>query len=220
MESRGSSGSTWNFARTSTDWRLRKLVAVDRNQLSRDLSRFYDFTGKTVVYVGGGNGQLLNTAGIAYLVAIEEDPRRADKLRASLSGGPGLVEIITARFEDVRAHGDVVYFEFCLHEMNDPRQALEHARELAPEIIVFDHSAGSEWSFYAAEDEKVRRGAKVVQHFGARRRKQFVGEQRFRNYAELAAKLLSQGSVSAERARRFAGITNIVIPMKYELALL
>ena len=195
-------------------------MAVDRNQLSRDLSRFYDFTGKTVVYVGAGNGQLLNTAGIGYLVAIDEDPRRADKLRTSLTGGPGFVEVIAARFEDVRAHGDVVYFEFCLHEMNDPQHALKHARELAPELIVFDHSAGSEWSFYAAEDEKVSRSADAVKQFGVRRRKQFVAEQRFRNYAELAAKLLSQGSVSAERARRFAGTTNIVIPMKYELALL
>ena len=195
-------------------------MAVDRNQLSRDLSRFYDFTGKTVVYVGAGNGRVLNTTGIHYLVAIDEDSRVADVLRSSLAGGADFLEIITGRFEETRAHGDVVYFEFCLHEMNDANRALAHARELAPEIVVFDHSAGSEWSFFAAEDEKVRRSAEAVEQFGVRRRKSFVAEQRFRNYAELAAKLVSQGSVAAQRARRFAGTTNIVIPMKYELALL
>ena len=33
-------------------------------------------------------------------------------------------------------HGDVVYFEFCLHEMDDPAKALIHAKSLAPDIVV------------------------------------------------------------------------------------
>jgi hypothetical protein len=195
-------------------------VAVDRTQLSRDLSRFYEFTGKEVIYVGAGNGQLLDPAGIAGLIAVEENQRAAEQLRTGLAGAASSVEIISGRFQDVRIHGDVVYFEFCLHEMEDAVNALAHARELAPEIVVFDHSAGSEWSFYAAEDEKVARSADAIAKFHVRRRKRFAAEQRFRNSAELAAKLLSQGPVAAERARRFAGTTNIVIPMRYELALL
>jgi hypothetical protein len=32
--------------------------------------------------------------------------------------------------------GDTVYFEFCLHEMDDPEYALIHAKSLAPDIVV------------------------------------------------------------------------------------
>ncbi len=40
----------------------------------------------------------------------------------------------------------------------DPQKALAYARTLAPKIVVFDHSPGSEWAFYAAEEGKVRCG--------------------------------------------------------------
>jgi hypothetical protein len=85
---------------------------------------------------------------------------------------------------------DVVYFEFCLHEMNDPCLALTHAQSLAPNPVVFDHSAGSEWAFHAAEDNKVRRSSEAVQNFGTRRRVTRLTVQHFRNHAELAAKRL------------------------------
>jgi hypothetical protein len=120
----------------------------------------------------------------------------------------------------VASSGDVVYFEFCLHEMMDPYRALLHARSLAPDIVVFDHLPGSEWSFYAAEDDKVRRSGEAMDRFGVRLRKTFCAEQRFRDPAELHAKLAGQGAVAADRARRFAGATDIVIPMNYQLALL
>ncbi|HZU44955.1 MAG TPA: hypothetical protein VE994_19915 [Terriglobales bacterium] len=201
-------------------WRPKARVAIDRAKLSRDLSRFYDFTGKEVIYVGAGHGQLLDPDGIRRLIAVEENPRAAEPLRARLAHRVSSMEVMVGSFDDVHKRADVVYFEFCLHEMQDPHKALTHAWELASDIVVFDHAAGSEWSFYAAEDQKVARSAEVMTSFGVRRRKQFVGEQRFRNYAELAAKLLSQGAPAAERARRFAGMTNIAIPMRYELALL
>ena len=202
-------------------WRPKARVAIDRAQLSRDLSRFYDFAGKEVIYVGGArHGQLLDPRGIRRLIAVEENPRAAEPLRARLAHGVSLMEVMVGSFEDVHKRADVVYFQFCLHEMQGPQKALTHAWELASDIVVFDHAAGSEWSFYAAEDQKVARSAEAMTSFGVRRRKQFVAEQRFRNYAELAAKLLPQGAPAAERARRFAGMTNIAIPMRYELALL
>ena len=49
----GSFGSTWSFARTAGRRHFKtNRVAVDRQQLSLDLSRFYDFEGKAVIYVG------------------------------------------------------------------------------------------------------------------------------------------------------------------------
>ena len=48
----------------------------------------------------------------------------------------------------------------------------------------------------------------------------FQAQQRFRNCEELLAKVSSQGTLAIERAQRFAGATNITIPMKCQLALL
>jgi len=65
------------------------------------------------------------------------------------------VEVVGARFEDIALHGDAIYFEFCFHEMDDPEKALIQAKSLAPEIVVYDHSAGSEWIYYGAEEDRV-----------------------------------------------------------------
>jgi hypothetical protein len=59
-----------------------------------------------------------------------------------------------------------------------------------------------------------------MERFGVRRRETFQAEQRFGNLDELLAKVGPQGPVAVERARRFRGATNIVIPMRYELNLL
>jgi len=130
------------------------------------------------------------------------------------------IAVIGADFEDVTLHGDVVYFEFCLHEMDDPQRALVHASQRAPDIVVFDHSPGSDWVFYGAEEEKVCRGAQAMDCFGVRRRETFRTEQRSRDDAELFAKVKAQGATAIQRAQHFAGATKIVIPMSYELALL
>jgi hypothetical protein len=56
--------------------------------------------------------------------------------------------------------------------------------------------------------------------FGIRRRQTFHGDQRFGDFTELLAKVRPQGPLAIERAQRFAGATDIVIPMSYELNLL
>jgi hypothetical protein len=198
-------------------------MAVDYRELSANLLRFYDFGGKVVLYVGAGGRQLLDPAIQARkLVAIDRDAKALDKLRteAAERRARNSVEVIASSFEQVSLRGDVVYFEFCLHEMDDPMQALVHARALAPDSVVYDHSPGSEWSFYGAEEDKVRRSAEAMARFGIRCRESFYAEQRFGDHAELAAKLSSQGPLALERARRCAGATNIAIPMPYELVLL
>jgi len=129
------------------------------------------------------------------------------------------VDVVASGFEEVTLCGDVVYFEFCLHEMDDPQKALAHGRTLAPDIVVFDHSLGSEWVFYAAGEEKVRRSTEAVERFGVRRSETFHTGQHFRDHAELA-KVTVEGDVAIQRAQRFAGATDIVIPMSYQLALL
>ena len=197
-------------------------MAADYGKLAENLRHFYDFTAKTVLYVGAGGRQLLNPSiEVKSLIATDQDLASLSSLRArAADASRSSVEIISSRFVDVQLAGDVVYFEFCLHEMADPMQALAHAKELARDIVVFDHAPESDWSFYAAEEDKVRGAAEAMERFGIRRRQSFCTEQRFRYYAELLAKVTSQGRLAAQRARRFVGATDIVIPMHYHLALL
>ena len=198
-------------------------MATDYAKLSRDLSRFYDFTGKVVLYVGAGGRQLLApSVRIRRWIAIDKDAEALHQLKteAAAMGAQDFVEVIEARFEEVTRPGDVVYFEFCLHEMDDPEVALTHARSLAPDIVVYDHSAGSEWIFYGAEEDRVVLSSAAMQRFGIRRRETFVAEQRFGTFDELLAKVAPQGPLAIERVQRFAGATDIVIPMAHELDLL
>jgi len=113
-----------------------------------------------------------------------------------------------------------VYFEFCLHETSDPTEALAHARTLAPDAVVFDHLPNSPWSFHAAEEGKVRRSTEAMERFGIRRRHSLSVEQRFGDYDELLAKIRVQGELAIQRAQRFRGATDIVVPMNCGLALL
>jgi hypothetical protein len=198
-------------------------MATDYARLSRDLGRFYDFTGKVVLYIGAGGRQLLApSVRTRKCIAIDKDAEALQQLKAEAAtpGAQNSMEVIAARFEDVTRTGDVVYFEFCLHEMDDPEAALTHARSLAPDLVVYDHSVGSEWVFFGAEEDKVARSSAAMERFGIRRREKFSAEQRFANFDELLAKVSPQGPIAIERAQRFAGATDIVIPMAHELNLL
>ncbi|MGA3054365.1 MAG: methyltransferase domain-containing protein [Candidatus Korobacteraceae bacterium] len=198
-------------------------MAVDLQELTANLVRFYDFTGKTVLFVGAGGRQLLDpSAGTRKLIAIDQDAGSLQELKANIvaRGWQNSMEVVAANFADVSLSGDVVYFEFCLHEMDDPQKALSHARTLASDIVVYDHSPDSEWIFYGAEEDKVAHSAAAMERFGIRRRATFHAEQRFQDHAELLARLAGQGDLAMQRAQRFSGATNIAIPMDYEVALL
>ncbi|MGA2003414.1 MAG: hypothetical protein ABSG70_08530 [Terriglobales bacterium] len=198
-------------------------MATDYAQLTQNLLRFYDFANKVVLFVGAGSKQLLDdSAGAKKRIAIDQDVAALKELAANVAakGMQDSVEVVGGRFEDVAQSGDVVYFEFCLHEMANPRKALAHAKKLAPDIVVFDHSPESEWIFYGAEEDKVLRSRHIMEQFGVRRCEKFHTEQRFANYGELLAKVGPQGPLAIERIRRFSGAMNIVIPMDYELNLL
>jgi hypothetical protein len=130
------------------------------------------------------------------------------------------MEVVASNFEDVTLSADVVYFEFCLHEMDDPLQSLTHAHALAPDLVVYDHAPGSEWIFYGAEDDNVVACGAAMERFGVRRRQAFHATQRFHDCAELLARMAGQGDLAIRRVQRFAGATDIAIPMDYEAVLL
>jgi hypothetical protein len=203
--------------------RKRSPLATDYAQLTANLLSFYDFKNKVVLFVGAAGRQLLDiSAGTKKLIAIDQDVEGLRELAAKVAatGLQESVEVIGRSFEDVALSGDVVYFEFCFHEMADPYNALTHAKNLARDVVVFDHSPGSEWIFYGAEEDHVRRSTQAMERFGLRRHEGFHTEQRFADYAELFAKVSPQGPTAIRRVQRFVGAANIVIPMDYELNLL
>lgn len=198
-------------------------MATDYAKMSDDLRRFYDFTDKTVLYVGAAGRQLLEPFDrIRKLIAIDKNEEDLRELRAAIveQGLQNSVEVRAGNFEDISVPADAVYFEFCLHEMDDPEQALFHAKSLALDVVVYDHSVGSEWIYYGVEELKVSRSSEAMNSFGIRRRQTFQAQQQFANHAELIAKVGSQGPLAIERARTFMDDTDIVIPMRYELVLL
>lgn len=198
-------------------------MATDVALVVRNLLDFYPFAGKTVVSVGAGGGQLVEYGREARKVlAVDQDvaalQRLAEVVRAK--GLSGSFELVHADFFDVSARGDVVLFEFSLHEMPDPARALAHARTLAADVVVLDHSPGSDWAFQTVEEEKVRASTVAMRRFGVRSERVFRAEQRFADHAELLAKVSSQGPLAVERSERFRGATDIVIPFGYGIALL
>ncbi len=198
-------------------------MAADYARMSDELTHFYDFRDKVVLYIGAAGRQLLDPATtVERLIAIDKNVEDLRELKRKIedTGLQDHVEVVGADFVDVRVKGDVVYFEFCLHEMDSAEQTLRHAKSLAPDIVVFDHSANSEWTYYGAEEEKVRASSETMERFGIRRREKFQGEQRFANYGELFEKIKSQGAVALERARPWVDARDFVIPMSYELVLL
>src|SRR5215472_5122338 len=187
------------------------------------LGEFYDFAGKVVLLVVGGHMQLLDPSSeIRKLIAVDKDRAALEEFEKKIAadGQQSSVEVIHGEFEKVTLHGDVVYFEFCLHEMADPFFSLKHAKTLAPEVVVFDHSPASEWVFYGAEEDQVRRSSLAVKDFGIQRHSSFVTGQRFGEYSELVSKMSAQGPLAFQRIERYSGATNFVIPMVCELALL
>jgi len=198
-------------------------VATDIRQLTDNLRGFHDLGGRVVLSVGAGGGQFLDLyRDAARIVAVDSDPAALRQLEAAVTarGLQDRVELVQADFFEVARKADLVLFEFCLHEMPDPARALERARALAPEVLVYDHAPGSTWAWHAAEEDKVVRSTQAMEACGIRRRAVFQDEQRFRDYEELHAKVASQGPTAIERIAAFRERRDIVIPMTYLAALL
>ena len=198
-------------------------LATDYAQLAKNLLRFYDFTNKVVLFVGAGGRQLLDpSAGTKKLIAIDQDVEALRELAANVAakGIQGSMEVVGSKFEDVALSAMWSISNFVCTRWPIPRRRLPTPRIWHATPVVFDHSPDSEWIFYGAEEDKVRSSTQAMERFGLKGRERFHTEQRFEDYAELLAKVSAQGPTAIQRAQRFAGATNIVIPMRYELNLL
>lgn len=198
-------------------------MAADYRKMVADLLAFFDFTGRTVLSVGAGGGQLIEYGRPARRVlALDCDAPALDRLRENLktAGLEDKFEPVLGDFFAVELKADVVLFEFSLHEMADPVAALERARRLAPAVVVFDHGPGSLWSYMTAEEHKVVAAWAAVCRFPVKKARIYEGIQAFPGYEELFQKVKGQGETSLARIEPYRGQTGIRIPFTYGLALI
>jgi len=197
-------------------------MATDIKKVIENLLGFYDFDDKVIVSVGAGGGQLIEYGRNAKrVIALDNDAQAIGRLKEALERN-GLAEKFSPQVKDfyeAELKGDVVLFEFCLHEMSDPARAIEHAKSMSNDVVVFDHLPG-EWAHYINETEKVRRSWAAVEEHGFRKKITFEAVQSFKDHEELLNKVRSQGEESMRRIARFKTQENIAIKMPYCVALI
>jgi tRNA G37 N-methylase Trm5 len=199
-------------------------MAADYALMVRNLLSFYDFDGKTMIAIGAGGGQFVGYGHAPRrIVAVDQDAAALDQLREAVAKNDmsDKFEFVHGDFlaMDLPVRGDVVLFDFCLHEMVDAALALTRAGGLAGDVVVFDHGRTSEWAYYVVEEEKVKLSWRTVERFRVVRHQEYSAEHRFKDHAELLAKVKVQGETAIERIEKFKTQTDIKIPLTYELAL-
>jgi predicted RNA methylase len=198
-------------------------MATDIAAIIRNLHAFHDLTGRSIVSVGAGGGQLIDAWGpAASVIAVDSNRGALLALNQALELKPfrAKVRTVNADFLAVRDKADVVLFEFCLHEMDDPAAAIAHARRCAPDVLVLDHAEESEWAYLVAEEEKVRASSAAMRHAGIRKSRHYVGEQQFTTFEQLRVKVAGQGDIALRRIDEFRDSDEIRVAMAYTIALL
>lgn len=198
-------------------------MPTDVGRIVANLSAFYDWSGKSVVHVGAGGGQLLGYAArCRRVVAVDRDPAAVARLEEKLRGQAldPIFEVVVGDFGSLRLQGDVVLLEFCLHEMTDPAAAIRHALATAPDVVVIDHRPESPWSWYAAEDDAMERAWTAIAAAGARQERDYDAVQHFDHFRDLEARFATLGDESRRRIDVFRDQRGIEIPMPYGIALL
>jgi hypothetical protein len=193
------------------------------DQIVANLTSAYDFSGRIVIHVGAGGGQLIGYASSCRkVVAVDNDEAALLRLEQRVAdlALEKTVTVVACDFYDLELPADVVLFEFCLHEMRDPAGAIDLGRAMAEDVVVIDHLPESRWAWYANEDKAVARAWKTIAAKGTRTMQSFEAVGRFDSYAELQAKLAPCGDESLRRIGELHGRTAIEIPMPYGVALL
>jgi hypothetical protein len=144
------------------------------------------------------------------------------KLKDNLtkSGLDDKFTLIHSDFHLTSLKGDVVLFEFCLHEMEDPEVALKHALTMAPQVIVLDHWPDSEWAYLGGEEEYIAKSWAALRLFPLIKVQKSDTFQVFNDYEEIYQKMKGQGENSIKRIESFKGKKNFTIPMSYGIALI
>jgi hypothetical protein len=196
-------------------------MATDIDAIVRNLCSFYDMKERSVIHVGAGGGQLIGYAlDTRSVLAVDPDPAAISSLEAAIKnyGLEDRFSVVHGEFSSVRAKADVIFFEFCLHEIDHPAGALSHALSLAPEILVLDQRPHSGWAWYTCEEKKTARSWAAVRQLSVVREVSFKATQYFDTYQQLRSKIQVLGDQAVGRIQEFAGLENIRIEMEYGIA--
>jgi hypothetical protein len=152
---------------------------------------------------------------------VDPDPAGIARLEESIRERSleGRFTVFEGEIAAVTQRAELVLFEFCLHEIEDPAAALEHAQSLSPEILVIDHLPQSAWSWYTCETEKLERSWAAVRSLPILRETTYEAVQLFADFAELEAKLRILGEPALTRIQKLRGQTGLEIRMPYGMAL-
>lgn len=198
-------------------------MATDIADIERNLQSFFNFKDKSVVHVGAGGGQLIGYSSVTRSVlAVDIDADAASRLEKSVceKGLSHLFKIEVADILSISQEADVVFLEFCLHEMSDPAKALKHAKSLAPNILLIDHHPDSPWGWYICEDRKASWSWEEARRLNVIREVSYKVNQEFDSYSELLSKVEIMGESAIDRISKFGNKNNIQIEMMYTIALL
>lgn len=193
-------------------------MAVDINEVIDNLYKFYKFDNKVIISVGSGGGQFIEYGrNSKHVIAIDNDQEALTSLEKALQKKQLINKftLIHSDFYEVKIKGDVVFFEFCLHEMSDTELAINHALTMAPCILISDHWPESEWAYIVDEKEKVIHSWLRLKKFAFTKVQRFDTYQFFKNYQELFSKVKVQGEKSIDRIKQYKSRTNFKIPMSY-----
>lgn len=198
-------------------------MATDVKTIVANLLSFCDFENQTIISVGAGGGQFIEYARTAYKVyAVDNDIEALNKLSVSLEKAnlSDKYTLIHADFEQINLKGDVVLFEFCLHEMKNAEAAIKRALTMASVVLISDHLPNSEWAFIVDEDLKVANSWNAIANFNLRKCEMCDTTQSFSDYEELYQKVKGQGEEAVKRISKFVNQTCIEIPMSYGFVLI
>jgi ubiquinone/menaquinone biosynthesis C-methylase UbiE len=193
-------------------------MATDIQQVIGNVKKQYKMDNRVVITAGAGGGQFVDyyeTAAHIYGIEKEETAMAMLKNKIEEKGLEGKYECIQSDYFDIEIKGDVVVFEFSLHEMNDIKKAMEKGKKIAQEILIIDHSWKSEWITYVDEVEKVERVKEYIDRNKPKKIEHFSGIQKFKDYNELKEKVKIQGKKALDSIEKFMGQKNIKIEFGY-----
>lgn len=198
-------------------------MATNIKVIEKNIQSLYDFNDKSVIQIGAGGGQLIGCAKNAKsVIAVDNDPTAVEKLRIVLKENeqPIRISIIEGTIDSISQNADIVFFEFCLHEIDDPEKAIQQSLNLAPEVLVVDHHPDSSWAWYTCETQKATQSWSAVEKYSIIQKESFKSIQYFSDYSDLYSRLASLGDLAIKRIQKFESQNNIEIEMKYSIALI
>ncbi len=197
-------------------------MAIDLQKMINNLLAFYEFDNKKVLSIGAG-GQFYHYGVKAKeVIAVDSDKAALNFLKDSIEK-ENLTEkftLIHSDFYKFKDHGDVLMFDFCLHEIPNPEKAIQHALTMSSDIVINDHWPSSEWAYITDEEVKATNSWKAIENTNPRIIKKIDTLQFFQDFEELYNKVKVQGERTIQRIEKYKGMENFNIPMSYGLALI